>query len=152
MANNGINLVPAFSSHVSDILIMMEDFYMMFDYPFEKEKARKNLHDFIRDQTLGRLWLLRENEKVIGYAALAFGFSFGYGGKDATLDEFFLVEEVRSKGVGKKALNMILDEAKKLNLTGIHLEVEKDNPAAKGLYKDMGFSPSELEWHHFKIK
>jgi len=152
MPNKGVNLVPAFSSHVSDILVMMEDFYQMFDYPFEKEKARKNLHAFIHDQGLGRLWIIRLDEEIIGYAALPFGFSFGYGGRHAVLDEFYLIELSRGKGIGKKVLEMILDEAKKMNLTRIHLEVEKDNLAAKGLYKNQGFLPSELEWHLFKIK
>ncbi len=145
-------MIPAIHSFRQDIADMMADFYEMFNYPFDREKALKNIHEFISDPGLGRLWLIRDGENIIGYAVLSFGFSFGYGGKDALLDELYFKKEFRGKGHGKKVMEFIIGEAKKLGLSGIHLEVEKKNHSAKELYAQFGFEPSDLEWHHKEIE
>ena len=131
---------------------MMEDFYSMFDYPFDHQEAKENIREFIHDPGLGRLWLTRSDEVVTGYAVLAFGFSFGYGGKDAILDEFYLKDDHRAKGLGEEYLKMILEEAKKFQLSGIHLEVEKNNIVARDLYIKYGFEKSKLDWYHKELK
>ena len=111
----GINLIPAFSSHVPEIIPMMEDFYKMFEYDFDEERATSVIRDLIKDQKIGRLWLIREEEELIGYVALIFSYSLGYG-RTGLLDEFYLVESHRSKGIGREIIEKVLNEAKKCSL------------------------------------
>ncbi len=131
---------------------MMDDFYGMFSYPFDREKALANIKGFIQDQSLGRLWLLKQDDQLAGYAAMPFRFSFGYGGKDALLDEFYLKEEFRNKGLGEQYLKLIIEEAEKFDLSGMHLEVEKKNFIARDLYVKYGFEKSDLDWYHKEFK
>lgn len=134
-----IQFVQATSFDVPKVLAFMEAFYAIDDYNFEETAARANVQKFINDEHLGRLWLLKLEEVAIGYLALAFGFSFEYGGRDAFIDEFYLGEGYRGKGHGTSVLKQLEAEASKLDVRAIHLEVESHNEAGKGLYKKSGY-------------
>ena len=125
--------------HVPEILLMMEQFNAIDNYPFEKEKTKQNLLAFLADPNLGKSWIIKYNDLVIGYFVLAFGFSFEYGGRDAFIDELFLKQEFRRKGVGKLTMDFIQSEAPKFGVKVIHLEVEQHNEGGVKLYEEKGF-------------
>ena len=128
---------------LSDILNMMESFNVNENYPFDSAISRKNLKKFIAGSTLGRFWLVRSDHKAIGYIALTFGFSFEYRGRDAFIDELFIKEPYRNKGIGKKAMEFLETEARKLGVKAIHLEVERRNGQGKRLYAQCGYTGSD---------
>ncbi|MEQ8903831.1 GNAT family N-acetyltransferase [Ekhidna sp.] len=118
---------------------MMKDFYTIDNYPFSELKARKCFEEIIRNDHLGRFWLLYRNRLPIGYIILTFGFSFEYGGKDAFIDEFYLIPGERRKGFGSMTLEKLKEKAKQLDIKAIHLEVEKTNQVGNRLYRQVGF-------------
>ena len=87
----------------------------------------------------GGIWMIRDKNQYIGYIILTFGFSFEYQGRDAFIDEFFLIPEVRGKGIGKKILETVISKASSLGVKAIHLEAETDNEAGSRLYKSLDF-------------
>ena len=129
----------ACEENVPEILLMMEQFNSIDNYPFEKEKTRKILLEFLADANLGKSWVIKCNDLVIGYFVLAFGFSFEHGGRDAFIDELFLKKEFRRKGVGKLTMDFIQSEAPKFGVRVIHLEVEQHNDGGVKLYEEKGF-------------
>lgn len=122
-----------------EILSMMQDFYAIDHYPFDKSLTAKNLQEFIADPGLGRLWVIKETQKIIGYMVLTFGYSFEFKGRDAFLDEFYLKEAYRSRGLGSQAIDFALEQAKKLGIQAVHLEVERHNEKGNKLYLSKGF-------------
>lgn len=130
----------AAEKNVPEILSMMEQFYAIDHYPFDQDKAHGNLLKLIANPDIGRIWVILYNHQVIGYAALTFGFSFEYGGRNAFIDELFLIPEYRQKGIGRLAIDFIEEEASKLGIQTIHLEAERHNTNAIKLYKLKGFS------------
>ena len=127
---------------MNEVLTFMQLFNEEEGYPFDREKAVKNLHQLINHSGLGRIWLIEELQNPVGYVFLAFGFSFEYGGRDAFVDEFFIQTENRGRGIGEYAMNEVLAQAKLLGVNTVHLEVEKDNPAKK-LYDRLDFKTSQ---------
>jgi len=121
------------------LLEMMDAFYQIDAYAFDRTKAEKNLLDFINDDSLGRLFLIILEKELIGYFVFAFSFSFEYKGRTAFIDELYIKDEFRNKRIGKKALIFIEEEAVKLDVKAIHLEVELHNLNAKRLYLKHGF-------------
>lgn len=121
------------------LMVLMEAFTDFFGYDFNKASRQKALAQFIQHPQLGHLWVVRCGEDLVGYLALTAGFTFDHGGKDAFIDELYLAESFRNKGIGKQLMEHVEIEAKQLGYRALYLEVEEDNSQAKKLYEQMGF-------------
>lgn len=130
----------AAQKNIEDVLQMMHEFNTIDNYLFEQDLRRDNLLKFILNKELGRLWLIYHESTIIGYVVLAFSFSFEFKGRDAFIDEFYLKEKFRKKGLGGKTLDFVLAQAMLLGVKAIHLEVEKHNKEANLLYHKKGFN------------
>lgn len=76
---------------------------------------------------------------AVGYIVLAFGFSFEYQGHDGFIDECFIKDGYRKKGIGGKAMEIVEAEAATLGIRALHLEVERDNEKGNRLYVKQGY-------------
>ena len=70
---------------------------------------------------------------------ICFGYSLEWLGRDAFVDEFYLREDYRGRGWGRKTLAFVEDAARALDVTTLHLEVVRENTAAVEIYRRMGF-------------
>ena len=134
---------------ISDIEVitqMMQDFYAIDNYPMDVEVAKKLFQEFISNEHLGKSWLIYTENEIVGYIILTFIFSFEYGGKIAFVDELFIKENARGKGIGKEAIQFIQKEVPKLSLKLLYLEVEPHNENAQKLYLAHDF-----EFHNRKL-
>lgn len=95
------------------------------------------------DSELGRIWLVRCGGEVVGYAALTFGYSIEFQGRDAFVDELFLADKARGQGIGSEVLGRVKVEAAALGIVALHLEVARDNRQARRLYERWGFEARE---------
>jgi ribosomal protein S18 acetylase RimI-like enzyme len=59
------------------------------------------------------------------------------------VDEIFVEEAARGRGVGRAALRALAREAERLGVRALHLEVESANQAAQALYRSEGFVGNE---------
>ena len=74
----------------------------------------------------------------VGYVVLTWSFSIESGGLDGYIDELFLLPEVRGRGLGRRVLALAEQEARRLGLLRLYLEVEHGNP------RDRPLSPRRL--------
>ncbi len=121
------------------IVPMMQEFYAIDNYPFDQEMTKKLFQTFIANEDLGNCWLISNKQNFVGYVILTYVFSFEYRGKIAFLDELYVNEKARGKGIGKAALQFVHEEALKNDLKIIYLEMEFHNEKAKNLYLKNGF-------------
>ncbi len=112
----------------------MEEFYHIDNYPFDSKISEELFKQFLADENLGKAWLILHKNEIVGYVILTYVFSFEYQGKIAFLDELYIRENARGKGIGKETISFIQQEAAKLSLKMIYLEVETHNDAAQKLY------------------
>ncbi len=133
------SLTIASLNEIETILQFMKKFYSIDRYDFQYERTKKALFEFIPHDHLGRIWLISIDQVVIGYIVLAYDFCFEFGGRNAFVDEFYLEKEYRGKGIGKKVIEYVTEEAKKLKITALHLEVEQHNEKALNLYRAFQF-------------
>ena len=141
-----INFQPLELSQIEIITSMMQDFYAIDNYPIDIGTTKKLFQEFIADKNLGKCWLIYREGEFAGYVILTFIFSFEYKGRIAFLDELYLKETNRGKGIGKIAIDFIKEQAIVLNVKLIYLEVENHNEKAQKLYLANGF-----EIHNRKI-
>ena len=121
------------------ILQMMEDFYSIDNYPYNKNRNHKNLQKLMANDHFGLLWMIEMDSTTIGYICATFGFSFEYGGQDAFIDEFFIKTAYRHQGIGTLAMQFVEQELTKRGIEYIHLEVERHNENGQKLYAKQGY-------------
>ena len=124
----------------ADILMQLMREYCVFDHlPFDEQTRRRTCAQFLGDESQGRLWLILSEGAPVGYLILALGFSFEYGGRDAFIDEVYICETHRGRGVGKRALEFAEEQCRALGVGALHLEVGRENINAHALYRKVGF-------------
>ena len=136
---------------ISTITQMMQDFYSIDNYPMDVEVAKTLFQEFISNEHLGKSWLIYSENEIVGYIILTFIFSFEYGGKIAFVDELFIKETARGKGIGKEAIQFIQREVPKLSLKLLYLEVEPHNENAQKLYLAHDFELHNRKLMKYKV-
>ena len=142
---------PLEITDISTITQMMQDFYAIDNYPMDVEVAKNLFHEFISNENLGKSWLMYSKNEIVGYIILTFIFSFEYGGKIAFVDELFIKETARGKGIGKEAIQFIQREVPKLSLKLLYLEVEPHNENAQKLYLAHDFELHNRKLMKYKV-
>lgn len=138
-------------SQIETIIAMMQDFYAIDNYPINIEVSKKLFQEFISDENLGKAWLIYSEDELVGYVILTFVFSFEYGGKIAFLDELYIKEIARGKGIGNTTIQFIKEQIKHLNVKLLYLEVENHNENAQKLYLANDFEVHNRKLLKFKF-
>jgi diamine N-acetyltransferase len=126
----------------SDTLILlkfMRAYYDLDGHGFDEDKARAALITLLRDPNLGRVWLILDGEAPAGYVVICFGYSLEWLGRDAFVDEFYLLQDYRGRGWGRRTMAFVEEAARSLNVRALHLEVVRQNRTALEVYRKLGF-------------
>ncbi len=83
-------------------------------------------------------YLFECDGKAVGYAMVSLKFETEVGGLAAWIEEFFVEEEFRGKGIGSRFFEFLAEEFKG-KIKRIRLEAGEDNLDAIRLYKRLGF-------------
>jgi ribosomal protein S18 acetylase RimI-like enzyme len=132
---------PARAEDLDRLLGLAEDFYAE-DGHVLTDDGRRALTGIVAGEPAARAWIFELKGRMIGYGVVTVGFSVEHGGRDGFLDDFYLVPEARGRGLGRRALEFLVEEARKLGIRILHLEVEAGNDRAEGLYRRAGFRES----------
>ena len=127
------------AADADSLFVMMRELYEHESIAFDEPTARGALTRLLADDSCGVAHLLLFGEEVAGYLVLTFGFSLEFGGRDAFVDELFVKDEFRGHGMGKAALGFAADICRARGVRALHLEVERANAAAQGIYRKAGF-------------
>ena len=133
----------AAESDTVTLLRFMRAYYAFDGHGFDEQKARGALTTLLRDPNLGRAWLILDDAAPVGYVVIAFGYSLEWLGRDAFVDEFYLLEDYRGRGWGRKTMAFVEEAARLLNVRALHLEVVRQNAAALEVYRKLGFKDRE---------
>jgi ribosomal protein S18 acetylase RimI-like enzyme len=125
------------------LLPFVEKYHLFEGVEMTAEVRSKVIEPLLGESNYGRIWLVSYEAQCIGYLAVCFCYSIEFGGRDAFIDEFYLDESYRGKGIGTEVLKLAFGELKKLSVKALHLEVAKSNSKAIGLYRQIGFAPRD---------
>lgn len=135
----GIRLIAATMKNIQKLIPLVREFYRHFDYPYDRHHKTVVVRHLIRDRSAGRLWLIEDKGRFVGYVLLAFSFSLEFNGRIAFIDELFVVSTARRKGVGAKALELVEKACVRLGINALRLETEAHNNRATALYLRSGY-------------
>ena len=127
------------SSDAELLLDFMQKYYAFDGHGYDRDKARAALLSLLENPDFGRAWLILDRDSPVGYIVICFGYSLEWLGRDAFVDEFYLREDYRGRGWGKKTMAFLEDASRKLGVRALHLEVIDGNATALRLYETLGF-------------
>jgi ribosomal protein S18 acetylase RimI-like enzyme len=137
-----VRLRPATDDDVALLTVFMRQ--LREDDPdegaFDEPRCVPAMRRLVANPSLGRVWVIEVEARSAGYVVLTFSFSIEFGGVAAFVDELFVAREFRGRGVGTKALELVIDESRKLDVAILLLEVTQSNERAKRLYRKAGFA------------
>lgn len=87
----------------------------------------------------GAAYLIGPRQGPVGYIIVSFGYSVEMGGVDSFIDEFYIRENVRGRGMGGEVLRALMPALAEYGVKALHLEVDRENLDAKRLYTRLGF-------------
>jgi ribosomal protein S18 acetylase RimI-like enzyme len=118
---------------------MILAYYLFDNQTVEISKIHSSLDIALTENPHVMIWIIEVDKELVGYFALAIGFTIEAGGKDGFLDELFVKEKYRDRGIGRAAVKFALDICPSMEIRRLSLEVETHNLRAKRLYRDIGF-------------
>ena len=127
------------ASDVELLIELMQEFYAIEHLQFDERAARRALGQILNDRRFGVIHLIRVNNEAAGYLVLAFGFSLEFRGRDAFIDEVYLRENFRGRGIGKASLELADAVCRQEEISALHLEVDRVNTRAQDVYRQAGF-------------
>ena len=133
---------PTHQSAIVDLL----DMYCRDEFGDGKPlaaEARANLIPGLVQHRGARVFLAFDGEQPLGVAICLVGFSSFRGKSLVNIHDIAVSPAARGKGVGRQLLAAIEADARTLGCCKVTLEVRSDNARAMGLYRSVGFMPSE---------
>lgn len=141
---NWINLNKAFMAYeLSD-----EDFWNNTD-AISDEQFGIVFEEALNSPELITMMMIEEEKEAIGFANLMIIFSVWAHGKALILDDLFVLEEYRGKGLGRKVLEFIEDHAKENKYKRLQFQSELSNPNAYKFYISLGYKSEDM---HFFVR
>ena len=114
------------------------------DKPVPREHFEQGFDEMMRPDVYVQGYMLVCDGNNVGYCVTMKTYSVEAGGITIWIDELFVLEEYRSKGLGRELFKYIEENGDK-KLRRIRLEVELENGRAISLYKKMGFEPAPYD-------
>jgi GNAT superfamily N-acetyltransferase len=138
----------ATAGDLETLVWLMRDFYREDGDPFAETDSRAAFGALLADPSLGGIWIAQDEPTAVGYVALTLGFSMEFGGRDAFIDDLYVVPSHRGQGIGHALIAACEGACKDLGIRALHLAVRPANPAAF-LYRRLGFREQH---HHLMTK
>jgi len=138
-----IEVRAAGPSDIEAALPMVLEYHRFEGIEQVEELARDALTPLLEDSNHGCIWLIHADGEVVGYLAVCFGYSIELGGRDACIDEMFVLEGHRGRGIGSAAIEQVMQLLIPFNVRAVHLEVAHTNERARRAYQAWGFEPRQ---------
>lgn len=107
--------------------------------PVPNEYIENTFSELMRSDDYLECYILSSDDRPAGYALLAKTFSQEAGGLAVWLEEIYIRDEFRGKGLGSEFFEFLKNGPAK-DAKRIRLEVEEDNKGAIRLYERQGFT------------
>ncbi len=110
--------------------------------PIPQKNHIDAFNEIMRSNVYLEGYIFEYEDKAVGYVITTKTYSHEAGGITLWIDELFVLEEYRSKGIGMEFFNY-LKTALDTSIIRLRLEVESENERAIKFYQKMGFNVSE---------
>lgn len=97
--------------------------------------------------TDGRQYIAYCEGRAAGYAFQRFLYSAWSQGEESILDELFVKEEFRGRGIARQLVELAIRDAKGRGCKAMSLDTNENNFASNPLYLSLGFTCERARWN-----
>jgi ribosomal protein S18 acetylase RimI-like enzyme len=131
---------PATSADIPALLTLVSKYWEFEGLSgFDEARVAHELRRLLADTALGSVWIATDGGSPIGYLIAVYVFSLEHLGLTAEIDEFFVLPEYRSHGLGSQLLRAAETEFAKRGCTNVFLQIGRENGSARRFYRAHGF-------------
>lgn len=109
------------------------------DIALEHDVLERSVRTLLGDPRLGHVLVATADGVVGGVALVSFLFTLEHGGPAAWLDELYVDDARRGRGIGAMLVDAALAVARARGCVALDLEVEEGHDDAERLYARLGF-------------
>ena len=126
---------------VPDLLMLVEQYWAFESIAgYDRARLSVQLERLVSEKHLGGGWIARNGVTPVGYLLAVYVFSLEKLGLTAELDEFFVVPQYRSQGIGASLLRTAEDTFFHAGCASASLQLSHGNDAARAFYRRHGYS------------
>jgi GNAT superfamily N-acetyltransferase len=110
-----------------------------------RAEIERRLERLLRDSAV-TIGVAAEGRALLGYALQRRCFSLWAGGGAAVLEDLFVLEPARRRGLGRRLAEHAIGEARAAGCAGLSLDTNERNAASTALYGRLGFTCARERW------
>ncbi|UWQ89316.1 GNAT family N-acetyltransferase [Rhodobacteraceae bacterium M382] len=131
------------SEDLDRLMTLVTAFHTEANLQGTDESRRDALLPLLQGIPHGCVYLIGPARAPLGYVVVSFGWSVEFGGMDGFVDELYIRPAVRGRGIATDVLHELPKALSAAGLKALHLEVDRNNEAARRLYLRSRFEPRE---------
>ena len=121
------------------------------DFVPNAAKQRRGLEAILADPRIGRIYVARDEGRVVGMVSTLYTISTAEGGMAAWLEDLVVLPECRGRGVGAALLGHAIACAREAGALRMTLLSDEDNALAHAVYASEGFQFSGMRPMRLKL-
>ena len=114
------------------------------DFPFDPAKVRRGLDLLLAREDSAAVWVAELDGRVVGLCSAQIVISTAEGGPVAWVEDVVVSPDLRGRGIGSLLLDAVLAWAGRRGLARLQLVADRDNEAALGFYRRLGWDTTRL--------
>ena len=145
-----MEVFQARSEHLEEVSKLFDQYRVFYNSSSDLETARKFIQErFQKGDSV--IFVGSENGHIVGFTQLYPSFSSVSMKRIWILNDLFVDQACRKKGIAKLLLSAAEDFARETEAIRIILATQISNIAAQSLYKSLGYSKDE-EFYHYSLQ
>ena len=134
---------------LEEVSELFDQYRVFYNQPTDLEAAIKFLQERLQQHD-STIFIARDNSIAIGFTQLYPSFSSVSMKRIWILNDLFVDENSRHKGVAKLLMNTAEEFARSTGAVRIALSTQISNSIAQDLYKSRGYQKDEI-FHHYSL-
>lgn len=140
-----LHIEPATLEDLPKLANLLYDLFSQeADFTPNRDKQLRGLRLILEQPSRGRIFVLRNESRIIGMMNLLMTISTAEGGFVLLLEDLTIHTEHRRQGYGRRLLQHAIEFAREKNFLRITLLTDKPNEAAKRFFLKAGFTESDM--------
>ena len=136
-----MNVRPAASNDIPPLLALVRRYWEFEAIAgFAALRVELVLQQLLAEPRLGAIWVAESDARLVGYLIAVLVLSVEHQGLMGEIDEFFVVPEARSRGVGRQLLAAAETALAARGCVRLQLQLQVANSEARAFYQRRGYT------------